>query len=167
MGKNEDLARLAGVVAKRMASLQSGASGGSRSAMELSGLLDVLELFLPRVLLQDFAEWETESLDGFLVARAETGTKGFVGVAGLAILISEQTVTLFQVGLLTGRDGSLQRAEVLLGEPGGGPLGISGPVCTSSAVVSLLDGLVPRLSQVDWVYRSVYVEPSVRHSGDS
>ena len=106
----------------------------------LSGLLDALELFVPQVLREDFQEWEMESLDGFLVAEAKSNPEGAFSLVGLAILISDQTVTPFHGVFRPAVDGSLERADVLLGERGGGgALGISGPICTSASVPSRLD----------------------------
>jgi hypothetical protein len=39
-----------------------------------------------------------------------------------------------------------------LGEPGFGPLGISGPARNSAAARELLQTLGTRLEQIDWVY---------------
>jgi hypothetical protein len=129
--------------------------------------MDVLELFVPQVLREDFPEWESESLDGFLVADLQASAEGAVTLAGLTILISDQTVTPFCVALHLAADGSLGRAEVLLGERGGGALGISGPICTAASVPSCLEGLLPRLSHVDWVYRAAYFKRDVPPPDDS
>lgn len=162
MTNADDLTRLAGVVATRMSGLLTGGSAGSTPGAGLSALLDALELFVPQVLREDFQEWEVESLDGFFVAEAKKETEDSVSLVGLAILISDQTVTPFCVCLRSTGDGSLERAEVLLGERGGGALGISGPDCTSASVSSRLESLLPRLSQIDWVYRATYTRPVKR-----
>lgn len=167
MGKTEDLARLAAAVAARASRLLAEGPERSVSDARVSALLDALELFVPKVLSLDFHEWEIESLDGFLVANATNGAEGSVSLAGLAILISDQTVTPFSVALHPGADGSLERAEIRLGERGGGALGISGPICTAASVPSRLNDLLPRLSDVDWVYCATYVRPDSRLRDDS
>lgn len=157
---SEDLARLAGVVAERMPGAPTEGARGLASGARASALVDALELFIPQVLPEDFPEWERESLDGLLLADARA-TSGGVTLVGLAILISDQTVTPFHVAFHLGSGGSLGSAEVLLGERGGGALGISGPICTSPSVPHCLEGLLPRLPHVDWVYRAAYVKRDV------
>ena len=157
-------ARLARVVAERMTALPAEALERLPDG-ELSNLLDALEYFVPQVLRQDHPEWQRESLDGFLIGRARKSTKGSVSLTGLAILISDQTVTPFHVDLHPDPDGSLERAEVLLGERAGGQMGISGPPCTSAAVPGLLHDLMQRVSTVDWVFRSTYIRGSLNRPG--
>lgn len=167
MAKAEDLVRLAGVVARRMSRVTTEDARSLESSVELSALMEVLELFVPRVLREDYPEWELESLDGFLVSSFQSSAEGLVTLAGLAILISDQTVTPFHVALHPAADRSLGRAEILLGERGGGALGISGPICTAASVPNRLERLVPRLSHVEWVYRAAYIKRDGQPPGDS
>ena len=157
-------ARLARIVAERMTALPAGALERSRDG-KLSNLLDALEYFVPHVLHQEHPEWQWESLDGFLIGRAKKSTKGSVSLMGLAILISDQAVTPFHVDLHPAPDGSLERAEVRLGERAGGAMGISGPPYTSSVVPGLLHNFMQRVSTVDWVFRATYIGGSLNRPG--
>lgn len=158
MPRTNDLARLASAVAARMSGPLHTENTRVVDDPGLPGLLDALELFIPQVLREDFSEWKTESIDRFLIAGAERDTEESLCLFGLAIIISDQTVTPCQIHLRRSADkSSLEHAEVLLGEPGAGVLGISGPPCTESASVRrLLDGLSPRLRTVNWIYRGTF-----------
>lgn len=167
MGGKENPARLAGIVADRLSLLLIDGPVGGRSCTDLSALLDVLELFVPQVLRREFREWETESLDGFFIAEVGQSSDRTVSLVGLTILVSDQSLTPFHVGLHLATDSSLECADILLGERGGGVLGISGPICTAASVPSLLEGLPLRLSHLDWVYRATYVGPDSNNSSQT
>jgi len=112
-----------------------------------------LELFLPALLRTRFAEWKRESLDGFGIASARKVGPSAVELAGICILISDQTVTPFCAHFVVSSDGSsISAYRVRVGEAGHGPLGISGPDCNSRGATRLLDGLMARLESVRWVY---------------
>lgn len=112
-----------------------------------------LELYLPRALREQYAEWEQESLDGFFVARATKTGPDSVELIGTAILISDQTVTPFAVELGTEGEGAVAVLRRLdLGEPGGGRLGVSGPPVNSQGARRLLATLVERVGKVTWSY---------------
>jgi hypothetical protein len=112
-----------------------------------------LELFLPALLRVRFAEWKRESLDGFRIASARKVGPSAVELAGICILISDQTVTPFCAHLVVSPDtSSISAYRVRVGEAGHGPLGISGPDCNSSGAKRLLDGLMARMESVRWVY---------------
>ena len=112
-----------------------------------------LELFLPSLLRARFAEWERESLDGFGIASARRVGPSAVELAGICILISDQTVTPFCAHFVVSPDrSSISAYRVRVGEAGHGPLGISGPDCNSSGARRLLGGLVARMESVRWVY---------------
>jgi len=114
-----------------------------------------LELFIPAVLRQRYPEWEKESLDGLFVARATKTGPAAVQLIGTCILISDQTVTPFLVDLelLEKADSdSVTAIRVMLGEPGSGLLGISGPPCNSPDAQRLLTSLVDRIDKVAWPY---------------
>jgi hypothetical protein len=116
-------------------------------------LCSSLELFLPELLRRRYPEWVKESLDGIFVARARKTGPAAVQLVGTCILISDQTVTPFLVDLeLSSMADSVAAFRVLLGEPGGGPLGISGPKCNSSDAKRLLATLTDRLDGVAWSY---------------
>ncbi|MDP3236531.1 MAG: hypothetical protein Q8N26_27315 [Myxococcales bacterium] len=120
-----------------------------------SRLCSSLEFFLPQLLKARFAKWRWESLDGFFVARATCTGPTAVELIGTCILISDQTVTPFLVQLEVLRSASSSSVAVprlLLGEPGGGQLGISGPPCNSTAASRLFSELLDRIADVKWSY---------------
>lgn len=130
----------------------AGLSVGAEFALEPSAkICRSLEFFLPELLLRSYPEWRWESLDGVFVARARKTGPFAVQLVGTCILISDQTVTPFMVDLATSPSGeAITSYRACLGEPGSGPLGISGPVCTSSAADKLLFGLTMRLDRIAW-----------------
>jgi hypothetical protein len=112
-----------------------------------------LELFLPQVLRIRYREWLEESLDGIFVARALKTGPAAAQLAGTCILISDQTVTPFLVDLeLSPTADSVAAFRVFLGEPGSGPLGISGPECNSRSAKRLLTTMTSRLEDIAWSY---------------
>lgn len=114
-----------------------------------------LELFIPGVLRQRYPEWEKESLDGLFVARATKMGSAAAELIGTCILISDQTVTPFRLDLNVSQEGdsdAVTAVRVMLGEPGSGPLGISGPPCNSRDAQRLLTSLVDRIDRVEWSY---------------
>ncbi|GMA16509.1 hypothetical protein E5F05_13865 [Deinococcus metallilatus] len=113
----------------------------------------LLELYIPQLLSHSYSEWERESLDGvFLTSARKTGL-GTAELIGMCILISDQTVTPFFIRLVlaSSRD-SVASYQVLLGEPGGGRLGISGPPCKSPDAQRLLETVGTRLNNIRWSY---------------
>jgi len=113
-----------------------------------------LELFLPKLLRNQHKEWVRESLDGIFVARALKTGPAAAQLAGTCILISDQTVTPFLIDLeVSPTIDSVVAFRVLLGEAGGGPLGISGPVCNSGEAKRLLATLISRLDSITWSYK--------------
>ena len=118
-----------------------------------SDISSSLELFLPQLLLRGYPEWANETLDGIFVARAQKTGPAAVQLVGTCILISDQTVTPFLVDLeLSPTATAVAAFRVLLGEPGGGPLGISGPECNSRDARRLLATLTSRLDDIAWSY---------------
>jgi hypothetical protein len=149
-GQTPDLERLA---ARQLAAyLNSVATGSALPISSSSDLCDTLELLIPRFLRRTHPEWENESIDGFYFSRAVKCGDTSAELVGTCILISDQTVTPFELDVAVSEDGLLRPLRIRLGEPGGGPLGISGPVCTSSAAAGMLDALNVRLNRVEWVY---------------
>lgn len=145
-----DLERLA---AHELASELNGVATGAALSLDMTSKLSlILERFIPQLLRQAHPEWEKESIDGFFFSRTRKTDETSAELVGTCILISDQTVTPFTLDLTVAHDGSLRPVRVRLGERGGGPLGISGPVCTSSAANKLLLGLVARLDRIKWVY---------------
>jgi hypothetical protein len=116
-----------------------------------------LELFLPRLLRRDHPEWTNESLDGIFVARAMKTGLTAAEFAGTCILISDQTVTPFLMDVaLSATTGSIASVRLMIGEAGGGRLGISGPPCNSREARRLLEMLIDRLDKVAWTYKVEY-----------
>jgi hypothetical protein len=72
--------------------------------------------------------------------------------SGTCILISDQTVAPFALSLSLADADTFRSFRIRLGEPGTGPLGISGPACDSRAGQEMLFALNGRLGRVDWVY---------------
>jgi len=116
-------------------------------------LCDSLEIFLPRRLRERYPEWEKESLDGIFVARAiKTGARR-AELVGTCILITDQTLTPFVVDLEVAEpNGPVTVHRLRLGEPGSGPLGISGPEANSKEAERLLASVVGRVDDIAWSY---------------
>ena len=113
-----------------------------------------LELRIPQLLSRRHVEWKHECLDGVFVARARKTGVAAAQLVGTCILMSDQTVTPLLVELSLSRSQtSIERFRVCLGEPGGGPLGISGPACNSRDAEHLLATVSSRLDLIAWAYR--------------
>lgn len=115
-------------------------------------LCTVLEHLVPQLLASEHPEWRGESLDGFYLSHAVRESAHSVELAGTCVLITDQRVTPFTLNLSVSADGALDRIGIRLGEQGGGPLGISGPLSNSTAAGTLLLELAHRLDQIVWVY---------------
>lgn len=147
-----DLERLA---ANQLAARLKGLAVGSPLSVDSSSdLCDTLEMLIPGVLRRDHREWEKESIDGFFFSHAIKSDECSSELAGTCILISDQTVTPFALNLSLADTAGFRSFRIRLGEPGGGPLGISGPVCNSRAAQKMLLTLDARLDRVAWVYDS-------------
>jgi hypothetical protein len=118
-----------------------------------SMLCSSMELLLPHLLSRQHPEWKKESLDGIFIANAIKTDTLAVQFVGTCILISDQTVTPLLVDLaLTSSGESIASFRVCLGEPGGGPLGISGPACNSRGAKQLLAMISNRVKDIRWSY---------------
>lgn len=125
-------------------------------------ICSVMELFFPDVLRRRHPEWLRESLDGFFIAHAKRVGPRAVEIIGTCILISDQTVTPFRARLSLGTEGdSVASYRIQLGEPSGGPLGISGPPCNSREATRLLNGLMSRVNSVSWKYDASSLESPI------
>ena len=145
-----DLARLA---ADRLGDLLANVPVGQTVLIDAtSDLRDILERLIPQILRGEHPEWERESIDGFFFSDATKRTTASIVLAGMCILISDQTATPFLAELNLAADGGLRPLRIRLGEAGHGPLGISGPICYSRAADELLAGLNARLDRIEWVY---------------
>lgn len=117
-----------------------------------AGLCDILELLVPEVLRRSNPEWQEESIGGFFFSSAVKTGDLSAEIAGTCILISDQTVTPVALSSrLSGRH-RFEALRIRLGEPGSGPLGISGPPCNSRAAQEMLVDLNARVDAVNWVY---------------
>jgi hypothetical protein len=113
----------------------------------------MLELYIPELLSSRYPEWKNESLDGVFVTHARKMSLETVELAGMCILISDQTVTPFLIRLaFTSTRHSIASYRVFLGEPAGGRLGISGPPCNTSHAQKLLATINTRLNNINWSY---------------
>jgi hypothetical protein len=143
---------------KRLAAIQiatclDGRAAGQPLALDSSSdLCDTLELLIPAALRKTHPEWATESIDGFFFSSAVKGFDDSAEMVGTCILISDQTVTPFALDVALEDAETFRSFRIRLGERGGGPLGISGPKCTSDAARELLDSLNGRADRIAWVY---------------
>jgi hypothetical protein len=132
--------------------LQGADVGASLAIDSASDLCSTLELLIPEVLRSEHPEWNTESIDGFFFSSAVKTDDGMAELTGTCILISDQTVTPFALDVGLSDVGTFRSFRIRLGEPGTGPLGISGPPCNSSAAQTMLAVLSDRLERVAWTY---------------
>lgn len=146
--------RLEAQLASELLTLISRVSVGSEfTVAPSSDLCYSLELFIPRMLSRQHSEWAKESIDGVFVARARKSDSVAAELAGTCILMSDQTVTPFLITLALSPSGeSIEFYQACIGEPGGGPLGISGPDCNSREAKTLLAAVTSRLGSIAWSY---------------
>lgn len=152
--RHEVTARLEAKLASALRELLAGVAVGAEVNVDPSAdFCSSLEVVLPRLLRLRHSEWAKESLDGVFVALARKTGPAALQLAGTCILITDQTVTPLLVDLVLSSFGeSIESIRVRLGEPGGGPLGISGPDCNSQAAEHLLATLTTRLDEILWSY---------------
>jgi hypothetical protein len=131
---------LAKLAAEHVAACLHTVSAGSPVQVDSSSKLWlILELFIPQILRRKHPEWAHESVDGFFFSSAVKTAERSAEFAGTCILISDQTVTPFDLTLSLSDAEGFRSFRIRLGEPGNGPpLGISGPVCTSPAARDVL-----------------------------
>jgi hypothetical protein len=141
-------------VASELSVLLENHSSGLKLEIEpASSFLSGLELYIPQLLTLTYPKWQSESLDGFYLTRAQRIATDTAELAGLCILISDQTVTPFFARLVVSQSRDrISAYQIRLGEPGGGRLGISGPSCASWKAQKLLDNLNARLENIRWSY---------------
>jgi hypothetical protein len=135
-----------------------------------SELCSLLERFLPQLLRQQYPKWRGESLDGVFVARARKASPSGIEIVGTCILMSDQTLAplLAAFEVVPSQD-AIASFNVSIGEPGGGPLGISGPPCNSGQATRLQQGLAMRFDfgEIEWVYRVASNNADIRQNGGS
>ena len=151
---NKDPSSLEAIVASELSAILEKASVESAIKVEPSApFFYALELYIPQLLSRHYSEWEEESLDGFFITNARKIESETAEFFGLCILISDQTLTPVFIRLtLTSSRNSIASYQVFLGEPGGGHLGISGPVCNSPHAQRLLETVTKRLDNICWSY---------------
>ena len=135
-----------------------------------SDLCSVLERYLPQLLRMRYPEWKGESLDGVRVARAIKTSPNALQLLGTCILVSDQSVApLFAALEVTSAQDAIASFCVSLGEPGGGPLGISGPPCNSGQATRLQQHVTTRfdLGGIEWVYTVSSDGGPIRQDGDT
>jgi hypothetical protein len=118
-------------------------------------LVDLLGRFVPLVLVRRYSVWKGHGLDGIELAEKIEGDSQFFERIGMAILLSDQAITPIYLQLAVNTlDRRLDRIRILIGEPGGGPLNISGKPWTPSNVTRSMQALLPRYveGRIDWVY---------------
>ena len=146
--------RLAAAVLAALDSLPAGAEVNPQPASEIC---ICLEWYIPEVLARTHLEWSGESFDSVYVARgAKVGSRR-LRLLGTGILMTDQRVTPLLVEIEASPSGdAVDGFTVRVGEPGEGPLQISGPPCNSGAATRLLHRLPGReeLGRVNWVYRA-------------
>ncbi|MEQ1507826.1 MAG: hypothetical protein ABMB14_36695 [Myxococcota bacterium] len=146
-----------GALARALRGMLSSLPTGAQVATVSLDVCESLERFAPELLRLEHAAWEGESLDGVMPTRVIKTGPDTIEMLGTCILISDQTVTpfLFEFEVAEGRD-AIRMYHLRLGEPGDGPLGISGPPCNSGAATRLASRLEGRLElgRVAWVYMS-------------
>ncbi len=145
---------LDGIAARELYDLLDGVSVGAAFTVGPSDdLWSSLERLFPILLSPVYPVWKSESLDGFYLALAQKTDATSARLVGTCILISDQTVTPFCAELaISPTADSIASYRILLGESGGGALGISGPPCHSFAAHKLLAGIVARIDDVDWAF---------------
>src|SRR5690606_5187213 len=149
-------------LAAELKALLKGVSLGSAFDIQPShDILMSLEIYIPRVLRTKYAAWKSESIDGFFVSAATRHKLAGIEMYGTCILISDQAVTPFLIRILMDMSlSSIIDCIVCVGEPGGGAIGISGPLCNSRQARELLESLPSRIRKIDWKYTA-----SLRESG--
>lgn len=135
------------------AHLQETPEGAEFQVEPSSSLCSALEVHLPHVLSASYPQWKSETLDGlFVVVARKTGPET-AELAGMCILMGDQTVTPFSLRfVLDPTHTSVKTLSIRLGEPGGGRLGISGPPCHSDRAWKLHYTLRERLPMIRWAY---------------
>jgi hypothetical protein len=141
------------VAAEQVANYLEPVPIGSSLAIDSSApLCAILELLVPEVLRRSNPEWQEESIDGFFFSSAIKTGDASAELVGTCILISDQTVTPFALSIHVSDRHQLDALRIRLGEPGTGPLRISGPACNSRAARTMLMTLNQRVERVHWVY---------------
>jgi hypothetical protein len=116
-------------------------------------LLVALAFFLPEVLVELYAEWAHESLDGVIPLHARKTGEREAEIYGLCILLSDHTTTPIHLRLQAAAHGDgVAWFECRIGEAGEN--GMIRTKCESSA--KRLHALEGRAATMEWVYRATF-----------
>ncbi|WP_407569093.1 hypothetical protein [Deinococcus altitudinis] len=119
----------------------------------------LLEVYIPEMLSKKYSMWESESLDGILVERANKVKSHEIEIIGACILISDQTLTPFALYIsIDTKHEKIDSYKILVGEPGSGRLKISGPPVGSMKAHKMLSNITRRLFNIAWSYSLISEE---------
>lgn len=115
-------------------------------------VLSSLEYFIPEIFREIYHEWKYESLDGVLAGTGLKTNNHEAKIAGLAIIISDQTITPVLVHLRIAPD----KDEIVWFECKLGELGPDGMIqvpygCSSNRMDKI--AVVDQLDRIEWVYQ--------------
>jgi hypothetical protein len=127
-------------------------------AESLQDVLDGLEFFIPEVLRELYAEWEHESLDGFIPVVALKSGEREAAIFGLCIIISDQTLTPIRLRLqVAASKDEVSWLDCGLGERGDGGM-VRTPYKLLNQARKRLYALVGREDMIDWVYTVAFAQ---------
>jgi hypothetical protein len=154
MNERDGGGRLESMAASELRAVIDEVSVGAELTVAPSlGLCSTLEHLFPELLSRRYPEWASETLDGVFVELARRVGADAARLGGACILMTDQTVTPFLFDVTVDpAGGSLASFHLLLGEPGRGRLGISGPGCSSFAATLLRARIPDRLDTIDWSF---------------
>ena len=127
---------------------------------EFRDVLTALEFYLPTILAEVYADWDQESLDGIYPIVARKTGDAEADIAGMCIIISDQTVTAIQLRLqIAPADDEFSWLECELGEKS--DYGIVRVPYDSMDVLSKrlhahFFGLLGKSDVIEWVYKVTY-----------
>ena len=123
--------------------------GAVDDSQEFREVLSALEFFIPQLLRELYPEWNQESLDGVYPEIARKTNECEAEIAGLCILISDQTMTPIHVRLHASQDkDEIDWLECRLGEAGADGM-IRMPYGSRWLANLAVTG---RLDTIEWVY---------------
>lgn len=130
---------------------------------QLQRILSALEFYLPAVLRQAHGDWKHESLDGVFCELARKTAETRAEIAGLCVLISDQTLTPYHVKwrVASERD-EIEWLECMLGEVrNGGMVRIPYVSPDSKSHPAGKLSVAGRLDTIEWKYHVGFGNPSV------
>jgi len=116
-------------------------------------LLNGLEFFFTELLRCKYDQWAGEAIDSLYPVVCQPDGSAGLHIRGAACLLSDQWNTPFSVRLRSGvPDTGFEDVRLLLGTPGGGPLGISVAPYGSPGVDDLSRRIADNLDVIPWVF---------------